>query len=82
MCSCSLSQKYSRSIPISAAHEATEDDEYDGYFIKKGEVGKCSLAPCPLRKQLHDNFVIGSILHDPEVYPNLDEFRPEPRRRD
>ncbi|KIJ97235.1 hypothetical protein K443DRAFT_257636 [Laccaria amethystina LaAM-08-1] len=49
-------------IPLGLAHMATDDDEYDGYFIPKGTI------------------VIGaswSILHDPEIFEEPEEFRPE-----
>ncbi|KAF8880679.1 cytochrome P450 [Infundibulicybe gibba] len=49
-------------LPLAVAHSSTEDDEYDGYFIPKGSV------------------VIGNtwaILHDPEEFPEPDQFRPE-----
>ncbi|KAK2467643.1 hypothetical protein APHAL10511_000498 [Amanita phalloides] len=51
-----------RLVIPNVGHLATEDDEYDGYFIPKGTI------------------VIGnnwSILHDPEVYPDPEKFRPE-----
>ncbi|KAF5330223.1 hypothetical protein D9611_010590 [Ephemerocybe angulata] len=49
-------------VPLGLAHVAAEDAEYDGYYIPKG------------------TFVMTnawSILHDPEVYENPMEFKPE-----
>ncbi|KAF8884166.1 cytochrome P450 [Infundibulicybe gibba] len=48
--------------PLAVVHASTEDDEYDGYFIPKGAV------------------VVGNtwaILHDPDEFPEPEEFRPE-----
>ncbi|THH27405.1 hypothetical protein EUX98_g6781 [Antrodiella citrinella] len=48
--------------PLAVPHLTTEDDEYRGYFIPKGSI------------------VLGNsymILHDPVVYPEPHEFRPE-----
>ncbi|KAJ3552268.1 hypothetical protein NP233_g12920 [Leucocoprinus birnbaumii] len=48
--------------PLAMAHSASEADEYNGYYIPRGTV------------------VIGNawrILHDPEVYKDPLEFRPE-----
>ncbi|KAF8872233.1 cytochrome P450 [Infundibulicybe gibba] len=49
-------------FPLAIAHASTEDVEYDGYFIPKGAV------------------VIGNawaILHDPDEFPEPEEYRPE-----
>ncbi|KAF8880683.1 cytochrome P450 [Infundibulicybe gibba] len=49
-------------LPLAVAHSSTQDDEYDGYFIPKGSV------------------IIGNtwaILHDPEEFPQPEQFRPE-----
>ncbi|PPR03921.1 hypothetical protein CVT24_008106 [Panaeolus cyanescens] len=54
--------RWNAGVSLGMAHCSSEDDEYDGYFIPKGTV------------------VMGnawSILHDPEAYPNPDEFLPE-----
>ncbi|EDR10143.1 uncharacterized protein LACBIDRAFT_248415 [Laccaria bicolor S238N-H82] len=53
-------------LPLGFAHMATEDDEYDGYFIPKGTavIG----AAC---------YVFRILLHDPEVFEAPEEFRPE-----
>ncbi|PFH46818.1 hypothetical protein AMATHDRAFT_198914 [Amanita thiersii Skay4041] len=48
--------------PLGLPHVSTEDDVYEGYYIPKGTL------------------VFGnmwSILRDPEMYPDPDEFRPE-----
>ncbi|PFH48459.1 hypothetical protein AMATHDRAFT_5761 [Amanita thiersii Skay4041] len=48
--------------PLGLPHQSTEDDVYDGYFIPKGTV------------------IIGniwSIMRDPEMFPEPEEFRPE-----
>jgi len=48
--------------PLGVPHYSTEDDEYKGYYIPKGSV------------------VIGNawaILHNPEDYPDPEEFMPE-----
>ncbi|PFH47242.1 hypothetical protein AMATHDRAFT_6965 [Amanita thiersii Skay4041] len=44
------------------SHVATEDDEYDGYYIPKGTL-------------VFGN--VWSILHDPVMYPEPHEFKPE-----
>ncbi|OCH91434.1 CyP450 monooxygenase [Obba rivulosa] len=49
-------------LPLSVPHRSINDDEYRGYFIPAGTV-------------IIQN--TWAILHDPEVYPNPDEFRPE-----
>jgi len=49
-------------LPLGFAHMATEDDEYDGYFIPKGTVVVGAA---------------WSILHNPEVFEAPEEFRPE-----
>ncbi|PPR03920.1 hypothetical protein CVT24_008105 [Panaeolus cyanescens] len=49
-------------VNLGIAHCSSEDDEYEGYFIPKGTI------------------VMGnawSILHNPETYPNPEEFIPE-----
>ncbi|KAF9458364.1 cytochrome P450 [Collybia nuda] len=48
--------------PMASPHMCTNDDEYGGYLIPKGTI------------------VLGnvwSILHDPNVYPSPEEFKPE-----
>jgi len=49
-------------LPLGIPHKATHADEYDGYYIPKGTI------------------LIGnawSILNDPVVFRNPEEFRPE-----
>jgi len=49
-------------LPVGVPHYSTKDDEYEGYFFPKGTL------------------IIGnawSILHDPEMYPEPEEFRPD-----
>ncbi|KAJ3557115.1 hypothetical protein NM688_g1644 [Phlebia brevispora] len=48
--------------PLGVPHVLTEDDEYDGYFLPKGSVFIANL---------------WGVLHDPERYPNPEEFSPE-----
>ncbi|KAF9466030.1 cytochrome P450 [Collybia nuda] len=53
--------------PLGAGHMCTNDDEYGGYFIPKGTL------------------VLGNawtILHDPEIYPSPEEYRPDRWLRD
>ena len=47
---------------IAASHAATEDDIYEGYFIPKGSIA----SP-----------ITWSFAHDPSVYRDPSEFRPE-----
>ncbi|KAI0295091.1 cytochrome P450 [Multifurca ochricompacta] len=49
-------------LPLSVAHATTEDDVYNGYFIPKGTT------------VLPNTW---GILHDPEVYPDPETFKPE-----
>ncbi|KAF8815532.1 cytochrome P450 [Phlegmacium glaucopus] len=56
------SMRWNLVLPLAIAHVATNDDEYNGYYIPKGTV------------------VMGnswSILHDPEVFNDPMEYRPE-----
>ncbi|KAI0056530.1 cytochrome P450 [Artomyces pyxidatus] len=49
-------------VPVGVPHATTEDDIYEGYFIPKGATVISN---------------IWAILHDPQVYPEPDEFKPE-----
>ncbi|KAI0044341.1 cytochrome P450 [Auriscalpium vulgare] len=49
-------------LPLGVAHASTHDDVYEGYFIPKGT---------PVLANAW------AILHDPEAYPEPDEFKPE-----
>ncbi|KXN80932.1 O-methylsterigmatocystin oxidoreductase [Leucoagaricus sp. SymC.cos] len=49
-------------LPLAVYHMATEDDEYDGYFIPKGTLVAGNA---------------WSILHDPEIYEDPDHFNPD-----
>ncbi|RDX45834.1 cytochrome P450 [Lentinus brumalis] len=49
-------------LPIGVPHCTTEDDELHGYFIPKGTVLMPNVWAC---------------MHDPEVYPDPEVFRPE-----
>jgi len=49
-------------LPLGLAHMATNDDEYNGYYIPKGTV------------VIGNGW---SILHDPKVFDNPMEFQPE-----
>ncbi|KAJ3561433.1 hypothetical protein NP233_g10196 [Leucocoprinus birnbaumii] len=49
-------------LPLALYHMATEDDEYDGYYVPKGTL------------------IAGnawSILHDPKIYRDPEDFNPE-----
>ncbi|GJJ09723.1 hypothetical protein Clacol_003947 [Clathrus columnatus] len=48
--------------PNAVPHTTSEDDVYKGYLIPKGAI----LIPN-----------VRNLLHDPKIYPNPDEFRPE-----
>ncbi|KAF5309392.1 hypothetical protein D9619_012297 [Psilocybe cf. subviscida] len=54
--------RYAPSVPLGIPHAVTQDDYYDGYFIPKGSI-------------IFPN--IWHMTHDPEVYPNPDEFDPD-----
>jgi cytochrome P450 len=49
-------------LVIGVPHLVTQDDEYKGYFIPKGTLA------IPAQ---------WALLHDPEVYPNPEQFMPE-----
>ncbi|KAF9562039.1 cytochrome P450 [Agrocybe pediades] len=49
-------------LPLAVGHMSSNDDEYDGYFIPKGTI-------------VYGN--AWSILHDPTIYTNPSEYRPE-----
>ncbi|KAI0697627.1 cytochrome P450 [Cerioporus squamosus] len=49
-------------VPLGVPHCTTDDDELDGFFIPKGTV----LIPN-----------VWACMHDPEIYENPHEFRPE-----
>jgi len=48
--------------PLGAPHSLTRDDAYKGFFIPKGSTIVVDL---------------WAVLHDPEVYPDPEEFKPE-----
>jgi len=59
---CKELQRWRPSVPLGVPHATTEDDVYKGFFIPKGAL------------------VLGNawaMLHDPEVYPEPDAFKPE-----
>ncbi|KJA21835.1 hypothetical protein HYPSUDRAFT_140077 [Hypholoma sublateritium FD-334 SS-4] len=56
------SMRWQSIIPLAVGHMATEDDEYNGYFIPKGTV------------VLGNGW---AILHDPTVFKNPLEYQPE-----
>uniref|UniRef100_A0A8H8CHB6 O-methylsterigmatocystin oxidoreductase n=1 Tax=Psilocybe cubensis TaxID=181762 RepID=A0A8H8CHB6_PSICU len=56
------SMRWNQVLPLAIAHMTTHDDEYDGYFIPRGTV------------VMPNGW---SILHDPEVFPDPMEFKPE-----
>lgn len=65
-------------LPLGVAHATTEDNVYKGYFIPKGT----TVLPntwCVLvaRGKLHSLSSPRAILHDEEVYPEPEEFKPE-----
>ncbi|KAH9487255.1 Cytochrome P450 monooxygenase COX2 [Psilocybe cubensis] len=56
------SMRWNQVLPLSIGHMASEDDEYDGYFIPRGTV------------VLANGW---SILHDPEVFSEPMKFEPD-----
>ncbi|XP_072020544.1 cytochrome P450 2U1-like [Amphiura filiformis] len=55
-------QRYASIVPLGVPHEAAEDTTLLGYNIPKGALILCN---------------IWAIHHDPEVWPNPEQFRPE-----
>ncbi|KAA1472820.1 cytochrome P450 [Dentipellis sp. KUC8613] len=49
-------------VPLGLSHRVTQDDNYAGYFIPEG----ATITPN-----------IWAITHDPEIYPNPDQFQPD-----
>jgi hypothetical protein len=65
-------------LPLGVAHATTEDDVYKGYFIPKGTtVLPNTWCVLTLRKHAFVELVRRAILHDAEVYPEPEEFKPE-----
>uniref|UniRef100_A0A8H7Y934 O-methylsterigmatocystin oxidoreductase n=1 Tax=Psilocybe cubensis TaxID=181762 RepID=A0A8H7Y934_PSICU len=56
------SMRWNQVLPLAIGHMATEDDEYDGYFIPRGTVVMANG---------------WSILHDPEVFSEPMKYKPE-----
>ncbi len=54
--------RWNPAVPLGLAHRVTQDDVYRGYFIRKGTVVWAN---------------IWSMLHDPAVFPDPHELRPE-----
>jgi cytochrome P450 len=48
--------------PMGLPHSSSRDDIYKGFFISKGSIMVAN---------------VWAILHDPEVYPDPEEFKPE-----
>ena len=64
--------------PEGFPHMATDEDEYNGYYIPKGTVvlgNAWSGQPITLISVL--TFLFRSILHDPKVFDNPTEYQPE-----
>ncbi|EMD33662.1 hypothetical protein CERSUDRAFT_87014 [Gelatoporia subvermispora B] len=59
---CKESMRWQPVVPLNAPHRSMEDDEYHGYFIPKGTL------------VIQNTW---AILHDPEQYPDPEEFMPE-----
>ncbi|KAI0752766.1 cytochrome P450 [Daedaleopsis nitida] len=59
-------------VPLGVPHCSTVDDEYRGYFIPKGTV----LMP-NIWQRGGANSSNRACMHDPDVYKDPDEFRPE-----
>ena len=61
-------------------HMSTLDDEYNGFYIPKGTImiaNSWLVRPLPVKLIFCLEFLIRSILHDPKVFDNPQEFRPE-----
>ena len=60
-------------------HMATNDDEYNGYFIPKGTVVIGNAWSVKKKSLLLSTltFLFRSILHDPGLFNNPHEFQPE-----
>ena len=59
-------------------HMATNDDEYDGYYIPKGtNVFGNSWSVRRIAPTLHPYFLNRAILHNPETFDNPMEYRPD-----
>ncbi|EIN06339.1 cytochrome P450 [Punctularia strigosozonata HHB-11173 SS5] len=59
---CKEVMRWQSVAPLAAVHSSVDDDEYEGYFLPKGTI-------------FFGN--AWAILHDPEVYPEPDAFKPE-----
>ena len=67
--------------PLILPHFATEDDEYDGYLIPQGSTILVNVwydtIQLPLGSLLDADYAVRSMLHDPQRYPQPNEFIPE-----
>ncbi|KAF9447305.1 putative CyP450 monooxygenase [Macrolepiota fuliginosa MF-IS2] len=59
---CKEVMRWQNVTPLAVAHAATEDDVYKGYFIPGGSVVIANA---------------WAVMHDPEVYPEPEIFKPE-----
>ncbi|KAI0712389.1 cytochrome P450 [Earliella scabrosa] len=60
--------RWHTAVPLGIAHMSTADDEYQGYFIPKNTMVIANSWQVVL---------ISSMLHDPETFPEPDQFIPE-----
>ena len=66
--------------PLGLPHRTLQDDEYNGYLIPGGAtvfVNMWSVYRSCLLGWRYLKVVSRAILHDPEVYPQPDDFMPE-----
>jgi len=59
---CKELMRWQMVTPMGVPHASTQDDEYKGFFIPKGSTMVANS---------------WAVLHDPEIYPDPEEFKPE-----
>ena len=80
--------RYHNALPLGAPHRTINDDEFHGYFIPAGTIVQSNVwyvvpdSPSSRVVGLNRSTLCRACLHDPDVFPDPFEFRPERFIRD